>query len=148
MNLSDETGIASPEEAMAWAKDRLATAINEITKTGIFDGITVEARPEWTLPGKIVIGRVRDTGMDHHEYWVIAGELPTDCTSAKNCATPRDAARHFALKWQVGAEQIRDPEMRKKQGLAQEMDWESESDQLASIAESLYQVVEADKVWE
>jgi len=132
---------------MAWAKDRLAEAVNEITKTGIFEGLTVEARVAWMLPNKIVIGRVRDSGSSHREYWLIAGELPTDCVNAELCATPREAAKHFALKWQLGAEQIRDPKMRKAQGLNQEKDWEAESNDLASIAESLYQVVDADKVW-
>ena len=145
--MSNETGEFSQEQAMAWAKERLADAVNEITKTGIFDDAFVEARPEWTLPNKIVIGRVRDAGSGSREFWVIAGELPTDCVNAELCATPRDAARHFALKWQVGAEQLLDPESRQAQGLKQEGDWEAASAKLAGIAESLYQVVEADKVW-
>ena len=145
--MSDEAAKSSREEAMAWAQDRLAKAVDEITKSGIFDSATVEARPEWTLPNSIVIGRVRESGRGNREFWVIAGELPTDCISAELCATPREAARHFALKWQLGAEHLRDPELRKAQGLNQERDWEPASDELASVAESLYEVVEADKVW-
>jgi len=145
--MSNEAGEPTWEGAMAWAKDRLAKAINEIMKSGVFDGVTVEARPAWTLPNKIVIGHVRDSGPGNREFWVIAGELPTDCINAETCATPRDAARHFALKWQLGAEQIRNPESRKAQGLNQDRNWEAASDELASVAEDLYQVVEADKVW-
>ena len=145
--MSDEAGESSREGAMAWAQNRLAKAVDEITRSGIFDSATVEARPEWTLPNKIVIGRVREFGLGNREFWVIAGELPTDCISAELCATPREAARHFALKWQMGAEHIRNPEMRKAQGLIQERDWETDSDELAKVAESLYEVVEADKVW-
>lgn len=145
--MSDETGESAQEQAMIWAKDRLAKAVDEITRAGVFDDAFVEARPEWTLPHKIVIGRVRDAGSGHQEFWVIAGELPTDCVNAELCATPREAARHFALKWQVGAEQLRDPESRKAQGLQQEGDWDAAGDKLRGIAESLYQVVEADKVW-
>ena len=148
LKMTSEAGESSREVAMAWAKDRLADAVNEIMETGLFNGTTVDARPEWTLPNKIVIGRVRDSGPGHNEFWVIAGELPTDCINAETCATPRDAARHFALKWQLGAEQIRDPELRKAQGLHQERDWEAASNDLARISESLYQVVEADKVWD
>ena len=145
--MNSEAGEPSREEAIDWAKNRLTDAVNEIMTCGLFEGATVEARLEWMLPNKIVIGRVRDTGPGHREYWLIAGELPTDCINAELCATPREAAKHFALKWQVGAEQIRDPELRKAQGLNQEKDWEAESNKLASVAESLYQVVEADKVW-
>lgn len=145
--MNDKADEPSQTEAMAWAKDRLARAVNEVMASGIFDGAVAEARPEWTLPNKIVIGRIRDAGSGSQEYWVIAGELPTDCVSAELCATPREAARHFALKWQIGAEQLLDPESRKAQGLNQDRDWEVESEELAGIAESLYQVVEADKVW-
>jgi hypothetical protein len=145
--MNDKADEPSQTEAMAWAKDRLARAVNEVMASGIFDGAVAEARPEWTLPNKIVIGRIRDAGSGSQEYWVIAGELPTDCVSAELCATPREAARHFALKWQIGAEQLLDPESRKAQGLNQDRDWEVASEELAGIAESLYQVVEADKVW-
>ncbi|MDJ0813242.1 MAG: DUF4826 family protein [Woeseiaceae bacterium] len=145
--MNNQTGDAARDQAMAWAKQRLDDAVIEVIDSGIFKGAAVEARPEWTLPNKIVIGRIRDFGPGKPEYWVIAGEVPTDVISADLCATPREAARHFALKWQVGADQIRDPEFRKSQGLIQDKDWEAESAELTGVAESLYQVVEADKVW-
>lgn len=145
--MTNDVGDSSSESPIAWATDRLDKAVHEIMKSGIFEGLTVEARPAWTLPNKIVIGRVRDSGTGNREYWVIAGDLPTDCINADICATPREAARHFALKWQMGAEQIRNPESRKSQGIHGDRDWEAESIELASVAEDLYQVVEADKVW-
>ncbi len=146
--MTDDAVAPSAEAATAWAKDRLDKAVLEIMKTGIFEGATVAARPVWTLPNKIVIGRARDSGSDQREFWIIAGDIPTDCVNLETCATPRDAARHFALKWQLGAEQIRDPDSREKQGITQDMDWETASDELASIAEDLYQVVEADQAWD
>ena len=145
--MSNDASEAARDEALAWAKKRLSEGVNEVIAMGVFESAAVEARPEWTLPNKIVIGRIRDFASGNREYWVIAGEVPTDCISADLCATPREAARHFALKWQVGADQIRDPEFRKSQGLNQDKDWEAESAELAGVAESLYQVVEADKVW-
>lgn len=145
--MSNEAGDTSWDGAISWATDRLNKAIQEIMKSGIFDGAIVESRPAWTLPNKIVIGRVRDSGSGSREFWVIAGDLPTDCINADICQTPRDAARHFALKWQLGAEQMRDPEARKRQGINQDRDWEAASHELASVAEGLYEVVEADKVW-
>ena len=44
-------------------------------------------------------------------------------------------------------EQLRNPEARKSQGINQDRDWEAASNELASVAEGLYQVVQADKVW-
>ena len=62
-----------------------------------------------------------------HKKKELAGDLPTDCINADICQTPREAARHFALKWQLGAEQLLDPEARKTQGFNQEKDWEAAS---------------------
>lgn len=145
--MSTDNAEMTQESVTAWAKQRLAAAVAEVTEKGIFEGLTIEARPEWTLPHKIVIGRIRDTGPSHRVFWIIAGELPTDCIDGNLCASPREAARHFALKWQIGAEQILSEEFRKSQGLTQERDWEAESQNLTGAAQSLYQVVEADQVW-
>ena len=145
--MSNEAGDDAAAAAMAWAKSRLDEAVHEIMKSGLFDGATVEAQPAWTLPNKIVIGRIRDAGPDQREFWIIAGDVPTDCINAETCSTPREVARHFALKWQLGAAQILDPEGRKNLGLARDVDWQSRSGELASVAEDLYQVVQADQVW-
>ena len=146
--MSNEAGEYSAEEALAWAKSRLDEAVQEIIKSGILEGITVEARVAWTLPKKIIIGRIRDSGLQQRELWIIAGDLPTDCINAGTCATPREAARHFALKWQLGAEQIRDPKARKQRSLSKDVDWENASNELASVAEKLYAIVEEDRAWE
>ena len=146
--MSNDDDDISSQEAVAWAKSRLDEAVHEIMKSGILEGITVEARVAWTLPKKIIIGRIRDSGLQQRELWIIAGDLPTDCINASNCATPREAARHFALKWQLGAEQIRDPKARKQRSLSKDVDWENASNELASVAEKLYAIVEEDRAWE
>lgn len=145
--MSNEAGEYSAEEALAWAKKRLDEAVHEVMTGGVFDGATVEARLAWALPKQIIIGQIRDSGPGHREFWIIAGDLPTDCIDANTCATPRDAARHFVLKWQLGAEQVRDPKAWEKRGLIRDVDWESASNELASVAEDLYQVVQEDRVW-
>ncbi len=146
--MSNDDDDISSQEAVAWAKRRLDEAVHEIMKSGILEGITVEARVAWTLPKKIIIGRIRDSGLQQRELWIIAGDLPTDCINASTCATPREAARHFALKWQLGAEQIRDPKARKQRSLSKDVDWENASNELASVAEKLYAIVEEDRAWE
>jgi len=137
----------SPEETLAWAKGRLDEAVREITQTGVVQGAMLEARVVWALPKKMLIGQLRDSGGEHREFWIIAGDLPTDCVDAETCATPRDAAKHFALKWQLEASQARDPEVRRQRGLNQDLDWDSVSDRLASMAEVLYAVAAEDKAW-
>ena len=45
-------------------------------------------------------------------YWLIAGGGgPTDILNSELANQPRDAARHFSLKWQLGAQQLLDGEV-------------------------------------
>ena len=138
---------ASTNDAVAWAKNCLDEAVRTAAATGIFEGITIESKVAWSLPNKIMIGRIRDSGPSHREFWIIAGDVPTDCIDGDTCATPRDAARHFSLKWQLGADQVRDPDARAKRGLKQDMDWENAGDELESVASALYALVEEDEAW-
>ena len=141
---SDET---DSEEAVAWARARLDEACMTASGIGILEGITFDARVAWTLPQRIVIGQIRDTGPSLREFWIIAGEVPTDCIDASTSATPRDAARHFALKWQLGAEQLRDPAVREGRGLKPVRDWASAADELERVATELYALAAEDLAW-
>lgn len=145
--MTDETGENAASDALQWAKDCLDEAVITASKTGIFEGVTFDARVAWTLPNRIVIGQIRDTGPHLREFWIISGEVPTDCIAGSTCATPRDAARHFALKWQLGAEQLRDPAERAKRPLKPVEDWASVADDLEQVAADLYELAEEDLAW-
>ncbi len=146
--MSNEGDDISPTDTLAWAKSRLDQAVRDVTKTGIINGATVEAKVVWALPKKILIGHLRDSRPEHGELWIIAGDLPTDYIDFGTCATPRDAARHFALKWQLEAEQARDPKIRKQRAPNRDVDWEIVSNRLASMAELLYSIAREDQAWE
>lgn len=145
--MTDEAGENVAEDPVQWAKDCLDEAVITASKTGILEGITFESRVAWTLPNRIVIGQIRDSGPSRRELWIIAGEVPTDCIDASTCATPRDAARHFALKWQLGAEQLRDPVERAKRPLKPVSDWVTVADELEQVATDLYALAEEDRAW-
>ncbi len=145
--MTDEANKPSTDDAIAWANDCMHQALAEVTETGIFQGLTVESKVAWALPNKIMIGRVRDTGGDHREFWLIAGELPTDCIDASTCPTARDAARHFALKWQLGAKQLLDLNARDDVEQKPGQDLEKAGNELAGIAEELYAIANEDLAW-
>jgi hypothetical protein len=70
--------------------------------------------------------------------WFISGDFPTARVSSSVAPTPRDAARHFALKWQLEAKRVEDT-----------LNTESESvTNLVQRAQSLYELVEQDALWE
>ncbi len=44
--------------------------------------------------------------MDSKRYWVISGDLPSDYTSVDNAKDAKEALRHFAMHWQLKAENL------------------------------------------
>ena len=134
-------------ELSAWKRARLDEAVEEISSHGILQDVLVEARPAWTLPLRIMIGQVRDSGDPSNSQWFICGEIPTDYIDSAVAKTPQEAARHFALKWQLDAARYQDPSVQKTLGLDPAQDWDKFSNKLAEQAESLYALVEDQNLW-
>lgn len=118
------------EKLNDWTKKCLGAAVQELLDKGITGNALVEAKPVWFLPYQILIGKIRDHGDDTNFWWFIAGDLPTDYVDSSAAASVRDAARYFALRWQVRA--------------ANDADTGS---MLAKRAESLYELAEDDHLW-
>ncbi|MBT8059317.1 MAG: DUF4826 family protein [Gammaproteobacteria bacterium] len=118
------------KDTARWVKEQLDRTVQELIGQGRFDRILVEAKPAWALPQSILIGKIREQGPSSGFEWFISGDCPTDLTSAEKASSPREAARHFCLKWQLEAA---------RQGSA--------GDDLAEIAEALYRLVEEDSIW-
>lgn len=88
-------------EFAAWRSKTLEEAVNELTRRGVVESLLVEARPAWTLPFTLLIGKIREHGSERGFDWFICGDCPTDVAPHSVAATPREAARHFALQWQL-----------------------------------------------
>lgn len=118
------------EEMKAWVRDTLDRTVKELTTRGLFESVVVEAKPAWVFPGQILIGKIRGQGNELGFYWFIGGNLPTDCIASSVASTPRDAARHFSLKWQLEAS---------KAG--------ADGEELARQAEGLYELADEQSLW-
>lgn len=107
----------------------------------------------WAVPHEVFIGKVWPAQNRRTTYWVVAGEgLPTDHIAAELAATPRDAARHFALKWQlesVHLSSLSEPERsaRTDADASRRVDWTQIGTTLKRQAELLYGYVERDDLW-
>jgi hypothetical protein len=145
--MSEKLENSESKELTAWTRERLDGAVEEILKLGVFQDVTVEARPAWTLPYKIMIGQVRDSGDPRNFHWFISGEVPTDYINSAVATTPREAARHFTMKWQLEAARFQDPSTIKALGLDPNPQWSDFGDKLADKAESLYALVEDENLW-
>lgn len=136
------------QEALDRAKEQLDRALFEIMDMGVIESPLLEARPVWIRPFEFVIGQVRDQGQDTVRFWIIGGNLPTDYVHHRVAETARDAARHFAMKWQLDAARLGDPASREQAGRDPEYDWDTHSRALIKHAEHLYSITEDDSLWQ
>ena len=135
------------KEALAWARKKLRKAVDETIQRGAFVDQVVEAKPIWVLHEKVAIGQARESSRPDAFVWIICGDLPTDHVGSRAAATPRDALRHFALKWHMDAERYKIPAVRKAHGWPEDKDVSHLTDQLIAKAEELYAIVEEDSLW-
>jgi hypothetical protein len=136
------------EDLTTWAREVLDGAVHEMMERGVVTTMLVEARPVWSLPFEIMIGQVSETHERVTSIWVIAGEVPTDYVGAVAAATPREAARYFALKWQLDAARYLDPSVQDSLGADQKASWDHIGERLARKAEALFNLVEDESMWQ
>jgi len=135
------------EQLKAWTKKQLDVAVRKLTNTGGIDSIIVEAKPAWMLPYQILIGKIRAHGQSTDFEWFICGEVPTDSLESTVAPTPREAARHFAMKWQLEAARHQDMTSQESLGTESESGGEDPGEQLAFKAEALYSLVDDARLW-
>lgn len=114
----------------AWIQRQMNNAVHEMMERGLVESLVVEAKPAWVLPCTLLIGKIRRQHQNSGFDWFICGDAPLSYTLSTVAATPRQAARHFALQWQLDAA---------RQGDA--------GNELARKAGALYQLVEQDVFW-
>ncbi len=136
------------EKLKAWIKTQLDIAVWKLIDRGDVESLMVEAKPAWVFPFQILIGKIRAQGKSKEFDWFICGDVPTDSLESTVASTPRDAARHFSMKWQLQAA--------RHQSLTGQESTESEpksgqddhGDQLADKAELLYALVDDARLWQ
>ncbi len=68
----------------------------------LFDSVITE-ESRYLMP-YLAVWKIR--AMDSKRYWVISGDLPSDYTSVDNAKDAKDVLRHFAMHWQLKAENL------------------------------------------
>jgi len=114
----------------AWIKQVLDAAVQQLLARALSDSVVVEAKPAWVFPYTLLIGRFRDHGRKTGFDWFICGDAPLSHVSSKVAATPREAARHFALQWQLDAARLGEAGV-----------------ELVRKAEALYELVQQEALW-
>lgn len=146
--MTEANNDADKEAIRAWFKPLLDNVVVELQARNVVSGTAVEASPVWMFPYKILIAKVWGLGQKNRFTWTIAGEaMITDHIPGKMAATPKDAARHFALKWQMDADRLialansNTPVEGKREHLS------AYAHKLIHDAEALYGLTEQDGIW-
>ena len=145
--MNDKLDTSGRVELDSWVKKHLDTAVRKFIKKGKIDSLIVEAKPAWALPFQILIGKIRAQGSSKAFDWFICGEVPTDYLESSVASTPRDAAKHFAMKWQLAAARHQQRIGQNPVAITQESKHEDSAAQLVRHAEDLYTVIDDDRVW-
>jgi len=119
------------QKLKVWVDALLAATVRELTDNQLVAGALIEAKPAWFFPLRILIGKIREQGEVTAYSWFISGDLPTAIADSSVAETPREAARYFALRWQLNAARGGD-----------------RAEELAAEAENLYRLVDQDELWQ
>ncbi|MBP20027.1 MAG: DUF4826 family protein [Pseudomonadales bacterium] len=131
-----------------WYRTLLNAVVQEMVRVEAISGENIEAKPSWAIPLRILIGQIRVQGAQEF-IWVISGpDVSTDHIDGNLAASPRDAARHFAMKWQMDAERLNTLVKQKAEVVNPEVDREAFANTLIGYAESLYDIVNNDDFWD
>lgn len=136
------------EELRAWFKAELDKVVDRMIKEKAVTGVAIDAAPMWAVPNQILIARVWASAQKSQFIWTISGPgVITDHIPGSMAVGPKEAARHFSLKWQVDAENLQksaeNPSM--KETVRAEL--KNQADRLISDAEALFDLTMRDEIW-
>ncbi len=105
--MSDNDNNAISVELKPWIREQLDLAVQTLNHLQVFDDAFIESKPAWVLPMQILLGKARAQIEPNSYLWFVCGDLPFDHIPAAAADTPREALRHFAMKWQMDAGQAK-----------------------------------------
>ncbi|SDI78611.1 protein of unknown function [Ferrimonas sediminum] len=92
-------------EEQRWIREQFQKANRHMAEKGLIPGKVLD-KDSRILPPFVTLWKIQETGSANRRFWVISGDLPTDLLDAQNIPDAREALRHFALNWQLKAENI------------------------------------------
>lgn len=127
-----------------WARAALLRICERLIEDDVV-GRDAHADVAWTVPERYLIARVSSDTRPREVFWATGGELPVDYLPASVATGPREAARHFCLRWQL--EGARMAGLAKGAAAGQAGEWKQAGGSLAEKAELLNEYVRGDQFW-
>jgi hypothetical protein len=123
------------EQQQQWVKKQYQIATKYLAEKGIITNSVAVEESRYLVP---ILALWKLTAMDGKKFWVLCGDLPSDHSSVDVALNAREAIRHFALKWQMQAENLLQADNEQQKSFAHI---------LISRAEGLYKLYDDENLW-
>lgn len=124
------------QEQQEWVREQYQEATKYLATQGLVTDSVIVEESRYLIPF-LAIWKLKV--IDGSYFWAISGDLPTDYNTIDAAPNAREAARHFSLKWQMQAENLRKTNDKEKEKFAR---------LLVSRAEGLYDIFGQDELWD
>ena len=123
------------EQQQQWVKKQYQIATKYLAEKGIVTSSVIVEESRYLVP---LLALWKLTAIDGKKFWVLCGDLPSDHSSVDVAPNAREAIRHFALKWQMQAENLLQAENKEQKSFAHI---------LIGRAEGLYKLHDDENLW-
>jgi hypothetical protein len=123
------------EEQQQWVREQYLVATKYLADKGLVTESVKVEDSRYIVP---IFSVWKVTLFDKSKVWVICGDLPSDHSNESVAPNAREAIRHFALKWQMQAENLLRADTEDQNQFAH---------LLIGRSEGLYKMCEDEKLW-
>lgn len=147
--MSGSKTTADAEAVRSWYTELLDQVVKEMIRLKAVTGVAVQATPVWAVPQDMLMAKVWGVGKENDFVWTLSvDKFIADFIAGSLAASPRDAARHFSLKWQMDADRILGVEKSNTAGKKDRKRLRQYSNRLIRYAETLYDLSNRDEPWQ
>ena len=140
---------ADAADLKSWYTGLLDKVVKEMISLEAVNGVAVQAAPMWMMPKEMLVAKVWAVGYEQDFVWTLSiDKFIADYIAGSLATTPREAAKHFALKWQMDAERLTTFSQSKKADAKTRKKVKKSSAKLIRYAEQLYDLTNRDDAWQ
>jgi hypothetical protein len=135
-----------PAQHADWIREQRTNVLEYLAGEGV--GANVPPEPSWLeAPYVAIWPAMSNAAPGRVGWWVISGDVPTDCVSSGEIRDARSAMRVFARRWQRASKRMARGETSDDFSLGTPSEWPQLAPMLASRASLLADWAADDELW-
>lgn len=140
---------ANEDTLRTWYTGLLDHVVKEMIKLKAVEGIAVQASPVWMVPNEVLMAKVWAVNAESDFVWTLSiDKFLADFIAGSLAATPRDAARHFSMKWQLDADRLVNVGQKGAASKEAQEGIQMYANRLIGYAEAIYELTLRDEQWD